>query len=222
MRFPFFPDSIMAQQPPPQMFKSTPLDQLGSGGGGDMSHMNNILADLNSMGSQQTPQHQPPQYQQQAPPDYRDPFQERIISEPPVSMSPGQYRMDPVPPQANVIGGARPTMDDFRSMMNPAPSGMTPFQPFRPPGAEEVFMPLSAKIPDWRTTTIQFLRSPLIVAIIVFILNLPVVTGLLSRYAVWMYLSSGEISVSGLLVKSLLGACLFALYQMSATLWEKN
>lgn len=221
MRFPFFPDSIMAQQPPPQMFKSTPLDQLGSGGGGDMSHMNNILADLNSMGSQQAPQHQPPQYQQ-APPDYRDPFQERIISEPPVSMSPGQYRMDPVPPQANVIGGARPTMEDFRSMMNPAPSGMTPFQPFRPPGAEEVFMPLSAKIPDWRTTTIQFLRSPLIVAIIVFILNLPVVTGLLSRYAVWMYLSSGEISVSGLLVKSLLGACLFALYQMSATLWEKN
>lgn len=214
MRFPFFPDSIMAQQQaPPQMFKSTPLDQLGGGGGGDMSHMNNILADLNSMGPQQT---------QQAPPDYRDPFQERIISEPPVSLSPGQYRMDPVPPQANVIGGARPTMDDFRSMMNPAPSGMTPFQPFRPPGAEEVFMPLSAKTSDWRTTTVQFLRSPIIVAIIVFLLNLPVVTGLLSRYAVWMYLSSGEISVSGLLVKSLLGACLFALYQMSATLWEKN
>lgn len=200
------------QQAPPPMFKSTPLDQLGSGG--DLSHMNNILADLNSMGSSQ----------QQAPPDYRDQYSEaqRIISEPPVSMSPGQYRMDPVPPQANVIGGARPTMDDFRSMMNPAPSGMTPFQPFRPPGAEEVLMPLSAKTPDWRTTTVQFLRSPIIVAIIVFLLNLPVVTGLLSRYAVWMYLSSGEISVSGLLVKSLLGACLFALYQMGATLWDKN
>lgn len=209
------------QQAPPVMFKSTPLDQLGSGPGADVSHMNSILADLNVMGPSS---HQQPLQYQPPPPDYRDQYPEaqRIISEPPVSMSPGQYRIDPVPPQANVIGGSRPTMEDFRSMMNPAPSGMTPFQPFRPPGAEEVYMPLSAKVPDWRTTAVQFMRAPVIVAIIVFLLNLPVVTGLLSRYAVWMYLSSGEISVSGLLVKSLLGACLFALYQMGATLWEKN
>jgi hypothetical protein len=36
---------------------------------------------------------------------------------------------------------------------------------------------------------------------------------MLSRYASWMYLSSGEISIGGLLVKALLGAVLFTVYQ---------
>jgi hypothetical protein len=64
------------------------------------------------------------------------------------------------------------------------------------------------------------MRAPLAVAIIVFLLNLPVVTAILSRYASWMYLSSGEISVGGLLVKALLSATLFAVYQgMALAFW---
>jgi hypothetical protein len=57
------------------------------------------------------------------------------------------------------------------------------------------------------------MRGPIAVAIIVFLLNLPIVTSILSRYASWMYLGSGEISVGGILVKALLAATLFAAYQ---------
>jgi hypothetical protein len=42
---------------------------------------------------------------------------------------------------------------------------------------------------------------------------MPVVTSILSRYASWMYLGSGEISIGGLIVKALLAALLFAVYQ---------
>jgi hypothetical protein len=72
---------------------------------------------------------------------------------------------------------------------------------------------------DFRTAVLQWLRSPLAVGIIVFFLNLPVITSVLSRYASWMYLSSGEISVPGLVVKGLLGAGLFAAYQGLASVF---
>jgi hypothetical protein len=59
------------------------------------------------------------------------------------------------------------------------------------------------------------------VAIIVFLLNLPVVTSILSRYASWMYLSSGEISVGGLLVKAVIASSLFAAYQGATLVLDK-
>ena len=130
--------------------------------------------------------------------------------------------MDVGPTQANVIGGARPTMEDFRSMMNPTPPGMTQFQPHRAPGVDELYVPSKSQQPpqDLKSTLALALRGPTVVAIIVFILNLPVVTGMLSRYAAWMYLNNGEISVGGLLVKALLGAAMYGLYQTGVSLLE--
>jgi len=68
----------------------------------------------------------------------------------------------------------------------------------------------------------QYVRAPLVVTLIVFLLNLPVITSIMSRYASWMYLGSGEISISGLIVKSLLGGGLFAVYQVISSLFDKN
>ena len=58
------------------------------------------------------------------------------------------------------------------------------------------------------------------VAAIVFFLNLPVITNLMSRYASWMYLGSGEISIAGLFIKALLAGALFTVYQVIAAVFE--
>jgi hypothetical protein len=127
--------------------------------------------------------------------------------------------MDPGTARANVIGNSTPTMADFHAMFQQASPGMAPFQPHRAPNAEEI-PPVEKS--TWRQSVAQAMRAPVAVAIIVFLLNLPVVTAILSRYATWMYLGSGEISVGGLLVKALLSAMLFAVYQGVSSLWDKS
>jgi hypothetical protein len=137
----------------------------------------------------------------------------RVITEPPITMSTGQLRMDPGTARAHVIGNSAPTMADFQSMFQQASPGMAPFHgAAAAPVAPMVPAPV-AKSGGWKALVTQQLRGPVAVAIIVFLLNLPVVTSILSRYASWMYLSSGEISVGGLLVKAVLAAILFAAYQ---------
>ena len=178
---------------------------------GDEERMRRILAEMNAGGASVV--NIPLSGQGQDP---------RIINEPPVSLSTGQYRMDPVPPRANIIGGSQPTAADFHAMLQQQPPGMltgvAPFQAHRPPGAEEMYVPREKS--TWKETTAAFLKNPFAVGFIVFLLNLPVVTTILSRYASWMYLSSGEISMGGLAVKATLAACLYALYQVGTTLWE--
>lgn len=198
----------------------------GGGGGGrhslepppaDEHHMQQILNEMNNIS----------QHQGQGPPPPQSPYADppRVITEPPITMSTGQYRMDTVPHRANIIGNSQPTAADFHSVLQQMPPGMlssgAPYQPFRTPSAEEVYIP-PKKTDDWKTTVSSALRGPFAVAVIVFLLNLPVVTATLSRYASWMYLTSGEVSVPGLLVKSLLAATLFGLYQTGATVFNST
>jgi hypothetical protein len=144
----------------------------------------------------------------------------RVITEPPVSMSTGQLRMDPTTARANVIGSSTPTMADFHAMFQQASPGMAPFQSTPVEPGPVVPQP-KAPAPSWKTSITNAARGPVAVAIIVFLLNLPVVTSILSRYASWMYLSSGEISVGGLLVKALIAASLFAAYQGATMVLDK-
>ena len=181
---------------------STPLDQLAgdaSSPAADEERVKRILAEMNASGSIQAP---PSIMQQPA-----------IINEPPVAISTGQLRMDPGTARANVIGNSIPSMADFQAMLAQAPPGMAPFH-------GPMAVPISGPLPknpapssDIRSAILKQLRGPLAVAIVVFFLNMPVVTSVLSRYASWMYLSSGEISIGGLFIKALLAAMLFAVYQ---------
>jgi len=193
------------------MSLSTPLETLTSGGPAssvppaDEERVRRILAEMNADAVVQ-----PQPTLGESP---------RVITEPPISTSTGQLRMDPGTARANVIGNSTPTMADFHAMFQQTSPGMAPFQPHRAPNAEEAFVPVEKS--TWRQSVAQALRAPVAVAIIVFLLNLPVVTAILSRYATWMYLGSGEISVGGLLVKALLSAMLFAVYQGVSSLWDK-
>jgi len=202
------------------MSLSTPLESLSSGPSSlsgsangvppaDEERVRRILAEMNADAVVQ-------------PPPALNAGQPRVITEPPVSMSTGELRMDPGTARANVIGGSTPTMADFHAMFQQAPPGMAPFQPHRPPSAEELYIPKSKGSSSWKAMAANYMRGPVAVAVIVFLLNLPVVTSILSRYASWMYLGSGEISVGGLLVKALLAAVLFAMYQgISAVVSDK-
>ena len=180
--------------------QSTPLDQLQEAPGGppaDEERVKRIMAEMNAG---DTVQAAPPQGQSQS----------RVITEPPVSTSTGMLRMDPGTSRAHVIGGSIPTMADFQAMFQPAPPGMAPY-PTALPSVSSAPQPPRSKESSfsWK----QSLREPLAVAILVFLLNLPVVTSILSRYASWMYLNSGEISVAGLVVKALLAGSIFFAYQ---------
>lgn len=191
------------------MSSSTPLDALSNGqsaGGAppaDEERVRRILAEMNADG------------------DHRVIAEtQRVITEPPITMSTGQLRMDAGTARANIIGNSTPTMADFQAMLQQASPGMAPLA--QRPSVEEVYVPKAAKdTTSWKTTVFNYLRGPVAVATIVFLLNLPVVTAILSRYASWMYLSSGEISVGGLLVKAMLAAVLFSAYQGITLVMDK-
>ena len=197
------------------MSLSTPLDSLTSAPANgvppaDEERVRRILAEMNADAVVQ-----PPPSLSSSP---------QVITEPPVSISTGQLRMDPGTARANVIGNSTPTMADFHAMFQQAAPGLAPFQPHRTPGAEELHVPQGQgrSKASWKDTAVSYMRAPIAVAIIVFLLNLPVVTAILSRYASWMYMSSGEISVGGLLVKAALAASLFAAYQgVAVFVWDK-
>ena len=61
------------------------------------------------------------------------------------------------------------------------------------------------------------LVDPLIVAVLIFTLSLPVLQTFLSKYATWAFSLGGQLSWLGLIAKSLLGAVLFALYKVAAS-----
>jgi len=178
-----------------QMPQSTPLDSLESSEPtADEERVRRILSEMNAgpAGS--------------------------IISEPPVSTSTGEIRMDPAAARAHIIGNSAPSMADFQSMLFQTPPGMTPIHKQEPvPDQRE---PKTTKTaPTLMSSIMQYVRAPIVVMVIVFFLNLPVITSIMSRYASWMYLGSGEISIAGLLIKSLLGGGLFAMYQVIASLF---
>jgi hypothetical protein len=189
------------------MSQSTPLDQLGAGEHAtappaDEERVKRILAEMNAENSITPP---PALGGFGAPP--------AIITEPPLTVSTGQVRMDPGTARAHVIGNAAPSLADFQSMFAQANPSIAPYHgPVAHPPGPVVPSGLKDRT-DFRTALLQWLRAPLAVGILVFLLNLPVVTSVLSRYAAWMYLSSGEISVAGLFVKALLAMGLFAVYQ---------
>jgi len=110
-------------------------------------------------------------------------------------------------------------MADFQAMFQAAPPGMAPYpMASATPSSVQVARP---KEKDTSFSWKQSLREPLAVTILVFLLNLPIVTSILSRYASWMYLNSGEISVAGLIVKALLAGSIFFAYQFINGFFEK-
>ena len=191
--------------------QSVPLDELGSTepaatATADEERVKRIMASINASETVQAP-----------PSQLASP---QVITEPPLAVSTGQIRMDPGTARAHVIGNSAPSMADFQAMFQQMSPGMAPFHGPAATPAGPVVPPAAKSSSDWRAMLASYTRGPLAVAIIVFLLNMPIVTSIMSRYASWMYLSSGEISVGGLLVKAVLAAALFALYQAASAIFD--
>lgn len=191
------------------MPQSTPLDQLAAPEitAADEERVKRILAEMNADSTIQPP-----------PPVGISP--PAVISEPPITTSTGQIRMDPAAARAHVIGKSTPTLADFQAMFQAAPPGMAPYHGSMAAPQTAHVVPVPVKPQGWRELVFDQLRLPLAVAAIVFLLNLPVITSILSRYASWMYLNSGEISIAGLFMKALLAALLFAIYQGISAIFD--
>lgn len=192
--------SPMSSTPLPSMSSSSPSGPTIPSA--DEERVKRIMAELNAEGSVQAP----PGFGSSA----------RVITEPPISVSTGDIRMDPGTARAHVIGNSSPSLADFQSLFQQTPPGTAPIHG----NAVYPSMPVKNGAPrSIKQSVTQMLRGPLAVAFIVFFLSLPVVTNTLSRYASWMYLSSGEISIPGLFMKALLAAAMFAVYQIVSSLF---
>jgi hypothetical protein len=191
---------------------STPLDQLQTADSSPADE-ERVRAIMSMMNTENTVQ---------APPSAAPMELPRVITEPPISTSTGDLRMDSNVARANIIGNSAPTMADFQAMFQQTSPGMAPIHGSAMiAGSPNLQMPKPTSGKSMGQAIADQFRGPVAVAIIVFFLNMPVITSFLSRYAAWMYNGSGEISIAGLFVKALLAATLFAVYQGVTAFLEK-
>ena len=170
----------------------TLLSDLGSSPDGDNDLVQRILADLNTSESPSNPVMSPPA------------GNGRVISSPnPNTTYP--LAMDPATATAHMIGKTYPTPGDFANMMGPsgsytggggAPPALAPLAP------SKSWFPVG-------TDLLSQLRQPLLVAILVFVMSLPVVNVMLGFYMPSMLRATGDLTTLGLLTKSAFAGVLY-------------
>jgi hypothetical protein len=185
------------------MSAGTLLSDLGSSpGGNDGDVVQRILADLNTSESNSNPV-----MQQSMPPPAGN---GRVISSPnPNTTYP--LAMDPSTANAHMIGKAYPTAGDFAQMMNQGSPSMEQGQQFAS-FQQQQSAPVLTQIVQgkgWFADYAQQFRQPLLVAIIFFLVSLPVVNVLLGHYMPSLLRASGDLTTIGLLAKSLGAGLLF-------------
>jgi len=187
----------------------TPIDALESGNvtnAADASRMAEILRDMNASGAdvaaggQQAtgaPQMMP-QMQQQMMPQ----MQQQMMQQMPMPMN----AMAPM----GSMNGQMPMMVQQQQQQQQQQ------QPNFVPYDDEPSNATGPKKNVW-SNILDGLIDPLVVAVLIFTLSLPVLQTFLSKYATWAFSLGGQLSWLGLIAKSILGAVLFAFYKMAGS-----
>jgi hypothetical protein len=136
---------------------------------------------------------------------------------PPPQQSTQQYQMDSTPHTAHIIGGQHPTAADFANMLQGSTPGFAAGGNWASSGAQNAQAQLAAQIASlqasqgkaWSNYISEEMKTPLLIAILVFIINLPFLSVLVAHYAPWMLKSSGDMNLYGQLTKALLVGLLF-------------
>ena len=136
------------------------------------------------------------------------------VQGPMIPMGPPQqsnqhYQMDPGPPTAHIIGGQHPTAADFAHMVQSSGQWSDSGQQNAQLAAQIAAMQSSNQGKAWSKYLSEEARIPLLIAILVFVVNLPFLSVLVAHYAPWMLKSSGDMNLYGQLSKSLLVGLLF-------------
>jgi hypothetical protein len=134
-----------------------------------------------------------------------------------------QYTMDSAPPQAHMIGGSQPTPADFANLMQSAsyggggsPIGMSvgaPYMQQQHPQQQAYYQPQQFGGSSWTNTIIKEAKIPIFVAILVFLVNLPVFNILISHSLPSLISPAGGLTNGGMLVKALVAGFLFWVVQ---------
>ena len=179
----------------------TPIDSLESGNvpnAADASRMAQILQDMNASGAEVASgsgSAPPPQMMQQMPQ-----MQQQMMPQ----MQPmQQMQMGQLPMPMGGMNGQMPMMVQQQ-------------QPNFVPYDDESSGSRNGPKKNMWSNLLDNLFDPLVVAILVFTLSLPVLQTFLSKYATWAFSLGGQLSWLGLIAKSVLAGVLFALYKMGA------
>ena len=172
----------------------TMLSDLGQGApdNSDGDFVQRILADLNTSESASNP------VMNSMPPPAGN---GRVINSPnPNTTYP--LAMDPATATAHMIGKDFPTAGDFSTMMNQ--SSGAPYQQQQQQQQQQA--PILTQLSTGKgyvNDLIHQMRQPLLVAIIFFVVSLPVINVLLGYYMPSLLRAGGDLTTVGLLVKSL-------------------
>ena len=122
------------------------------------------------------------------------------------------YTMSTNPATAHVIGGAHPTPADFAAAIHGVQpsSAMYTAHEAAPPAAVPAYRP--SKKSYVQRVGDEF-KIPIMVAILFFVFSLPVTNVLFAHYLPWTILTTGQLKMSGLLVKSLIAGSAFWVLQ---------
>jgi len=178
----------------------TPIDALESGNvtnAADASRMAEILRDMNASGADVAAggaAAPPPQMMPQMQPQMQ---QMQQMQQMPMQMPMPMNAMGPV-------GG----MNGQIPMMVQQQQQPPQFVPY-----EDDSTSVAPKKDVW-SNILDRLFDPIIVAVLVFTLSLPVLQTFLSKYATWAFSLGGQLSWLGLIAKSILAGVLFALYKV--------
>jgi hypothetical protein len=161
--------------------------------------VNKILADMNIPSQSNPVMNAPP------PPSGNG----RVINSPnPNSTYP--MAMDPATATAHMIGKDYPTPADFAHLMHsPQFAGGSQFANVGiPPPVQQPTLIEPSK-GNMYSDIISQIKQPLLVAIIVFIVSLPIINVLIGHYLPSLLRIGGDLTTAGLVVKALFGGFLF-------------
>lgn len=130
--------------------------------------------------------------------------------------------MDPTPATAHVIGSQNPTPADFAHAMHGTPMMMPPMgTPMATPMAPNPYAMQMGPMPVAQGglfSSMSFslgreLKTPLLVALIVFVIGLPIINTMIGIYMPSLLRMGGDVTMLGLALKSLLGGALYWIIQ---------
>ena len=138
----------------------------------------------------------------------------------PPPQSTQHYQMDPTPATAHIIGGQHPTAADFSQMLQSstpgfpagggwAGAGSIANSPSQAQIAAQIASIQASQGKAWSSWVTDEIKVPILIAILVFVVNLQFLSVLVAHYAPWMLKASGDMNVYGQLAKALLVGALF-------------
>jgi hypothetical protein len=124
-----------------------------------------------------------------------------------------QIAMDPMPATAHMIGGQHPTPADFAHAMHGMPMMQQQQQQHQPMYQAPPPPESSGLLSAISTPVLREFKTPLLVALIVLVMSLPIINSMIGMYMPSLLRMGGDLTPIGMGVKALAGGALFWILQ---------